>query len=70
MQMTPPGLLRTFGDMGMGGVREEDNLKIDGVLPDKLKKADTHFKRLEDKSVLGVREDKHSGPLLAEVLIG
>lgn len=36
--MTSPGLLRTFGDMAMGGVGEEDNLKIDGVLPDKLKK--------------------------------
>lgn len=51
LQMTSPGLLRTFGDMGMGGVGEEDNLKIDSVLPDKLKKTDMHFKRLEDKSV-------------------
>lgn len=51
LQMTSPGLLRTFGDMEMGGVKEEDNLKIDSVLPDKLKKTDRHFKRLEDKSV-------------------
>lgn len=38
LQMTAPGWLRTFGDTGMGGVGEEDNLKVDSVLPDKLKK--------------------------------
>lgn len=51
LQMTSPGLLRTFGDMGMGGAGEEDGLRIDSVLPDKLKKTDMHFKRLEDKSL-------------------
>lgn len=52
--MTTPGLLQIFGDVGMGGIGEEDYLKIkkiDSVLPDKLKKTDMHFKRLEDKSV-------------------
>lgn len=51
LQMTSPGLLRTFGDIGMGGVREEENLKIDRVPPDWLKKIGMHFKRLEDKGV-------------------
>lgn len=60
LQMTSPGLLRTFGDMGMGEVKEEDNLKIDSVLPDKLKKTDRHFKRLGDKSVSEVvRKQAH-----------
>ena len=48
LQMTSPGLLRTFGDIGMGGVREEENLKIDSV---RLGKIDMHFKRREDKGV-------------------
>lgn len=38
LQMTSLELLGTFGDMGTGGVRMEDNLKIDSVLPDKLKR--------------------------------
>lgn len=38
LQVTSPGLLRTFGDIGMGGVREEENLKIDRVPPARLKR--------------------------------
>lgn len=38
LQMTSPGLLRTFGDTGMGGIREEENLKIDRIPLGKVKK--------------------------------
>lgn len=43
LQLTSPGLLRTFGDIGLGRVREEENLKIDGVLPFRLNFPVTEF---------------------------
>lgn len=67
LQMTSPGLLRTFGDIGMGGIREEENLKIDSIPPGRLKKIDMSFKRLKDEGVVRVWENEHLEPWLVGV---